>query len=53
MGVSEIFQFMPSEEKPAYMFIWTALLSQRNTPAYPSPKGTTAELNMEFETAVS
>ena len=52
MGSSEISQLIPSFENPTKIFICTALLSQRNTPAYPSPKGTTALLNMLFETRV-
>ena len=52
MGVSDISQCMPSGEKPAKIFMRTALSSQRNTPAKPSPKGTTAELKIELDIAV-
>ena len=46
-------QWMPSLEKPAKMFICTRLLSQRNTPAKPSPKRTTALLKMLLEEGMS
>jgi hypothetical protein len=37
---------MPSRLSPAWSYMTRAVLSQRNTPANPSPKGTTALLNM-------
>ena len=39
-------------QDPAKIFICTALLSQRNTPANPSSKGTTALLKMLLEEGI-
>ena len=44
MGSSSMVQWMPSLLKPAKMSMLMERLSQRKTPAKPSPKGTTALL---------
>ena len=53
MGSSLMSQWMPSLEKPTKISIWMERLSQRNTPAKPSPNGTTAELNTLLERFVA
>ena len=52
-GSSWISQWTPSLLKPGKMSMLTERLSQRNTPAKPSPKGTTALLNTLLDRLVA
>ncbi len=49
IGCSSMSQSIPSQLRPAWMFIVREVSSMRKTPAKPSRYGTTAELKMLFE----
>ena len=49
---SSMSQFTPSLLRPVWRSIWREVSSTRNTPAKPSPNGTTAELKMLFARAI-